>query len=278
MRNTFARAFLSLAATLAVGAGAVALTCNPPPPEKPRPLSREKSQLKVMTFNVNFGGVDMERSAGVVERSGADLVALQETTPRWEALLRRRLGRRYPHMLFRRGGGAGGMGILSRYPVREVGWYSPPPGGWFPAWLLRVQTPRGPLQVLNVHLRPPLGPSGVSSLPVTYFSTRAVRLREIRQHLSSVSGKLPLVVLGDFNEADSGRAVRYLARKGLRSALARYDSRTATWQWRTSLGTVRSRLDHIFHSRHLRCLGAQVLGEAASDHFPVEAVLAWSQD
>ncbi len=269
------RVIWTFAAVFTVGLGAAALTCNPPPPAKPRPLPRTGSQLKVLTFNVNFAGVDRRRSAAAIRRSGADLVALQETTARWEQVLRRRLGRRYPYQRYRRGGGAGGMAILSRYPVKEVGWYRPPKGGWFPAWLLRVSTPQGPVQVLNVHLRPPLGQSGVSSLPVTYFSTRAVRLREIRRHLGRVSPKLPLVMLGDFNEDDGGRAVRYLTTKGLRSALAQHDRRTATWQWRTSVGTVRSRLDHIFHSKELRCVNAQVLGEAASDHFPVEAVLAW---
>lgn len=256
---------------------AVALiaSCNPPPRARPRPLGHRAPRFKVLTFNVNFAGVDLERSAAAIRRSRADLVALQETTPRFEAYLRRRLGRRYRHLRFRNGPGAGGMAILSQYPVREIGWYAPPRGGWFPAWLVRVRTPQGALHLLNVHLRPPLGPGGISSLPRTYFTTRPIRLREIRQHLARIPGRLPCIVLGDFNESDRGRAVRWLTRQGLRSALYRFDSRTATWQWPTSLGTVRSRLDHIFHSRGLRCVGAQVLGEAASDHFPVEAVFEW---
>ena len=80
-------------------------------------------------------------------------------------------------------------------------------------------------------------------------------------------------MLGDFNESDRGRAVKVLRARGYRSALARHDRRTATWQWRTSFGTVRSRLDHVLY-RGLRCTAARVLPYAASDHFPVEAVFA----
>jgi endonuclease/exonuclease/phosphatase family metal-dependent hydrolase len=167
------------------------------------------------------------------------------------------------------------MAILSRYPVREIRRSGPPRGGWFPAWLLEVTLGKGRrVRLLNVHLRPPLSDSGrLSSVLSAYFSTRSIRLREIRRHLPRVSQRdLPLIVLGDFNESDGGRAHRFLQRLGLRSALGTFDRHSPTWRWRTSVGTLRSRLDHIYYSRGLRCMGAQVLGEAASDHYPVEAV------
>ena len=46
------------------------------------------------------------------------------------------------------GPGAGGMGLLSRFPVQTVE-VLPSPIGWFPAWLVRVETPEVPLQVLS---------------------------------------------------------------------------------------------------------------------------------
>jgi len=248
--------------------------CHPPPRKSPPPLVKKTKQLKVVTFNVNYAGVDMARAAQVLHRVDADVVALQETTPAWERYLRRRLKSRYPVQRYRHAGGAGGLAFLSRHPLRSMKVIPPPARGWFPAWLVRVRTPLGRLLLLNVHLRPPIGDSGrVSTVPVAYFYTRSIRKKEIRRHLSQALQNRPMVVLGDFNES-SGPALRLMQRRGLRSALARYDSTTPTWRWRTSLHTFRSRLDHIFFSKHLRCVGAQVLGYAASDHYPVEAVFA----
>lgn len=247
--------------------------CYTHPARSPVPLRKQANQLKVVTFNVNYVGVDMARSARVLAASGAEVVALQETTPAWERFLRRRL-RGYRVQRYRHFRGAGGLAFLSKYPLRSVRLIPPRGRGWFPAWLVEVRTPLGRVRLLNVHLRPPIGDGGrTSSVPAAYFDTRSIREREIRRHLGRTPRDRPLVVLGDFNEA-SGPALRWVRGHGLRSALARFDSSTATWHWKTSVGTLRSRLDHVFFSKGLRCLGAQVLGDAASDHFPVEAVFA----
>lgn len=257
-----------------VGLALVVGGCHSAPQKSPPPLVKQKQQLKVVTFNVNYAGVDMARAAQVLRKADANVVALQETTPAWERYLRRRLKARYPVQQYRHAGGAGGLAFLSRYPLHSLKVIRPPARGWFPAWLVRVRTPLGRVLLLNVHLRPPIGNSGrLSSVPAAYFYTRSIRKREIRRHLGRVPEDRPLVVLGDFNES-GGPALRLVQKRGLRSALARHDSTTPTWRWKTSLYTFRSRLDHIFFSKHLRCVGAQVLGDAASDHYPVEAVFA----
>jgi endonuclease/exonuclease/phosphatase (EEP) superfamily protein YafD len=243
------------------------------PPAAPLPVALR--QLKVLTFNVNFGAVDMERSAAVIRASNADVVALQETTPAWERHLRQALRGQYPELHFRHAGGAGGMAFLSRHPLTDLGQSFPPAGGWFPAWAMAARTPIGEITVMNLHLRPPLPESGrTSGIPTAYFATRPVRAREVQHHLESLPSRRPLLVLGDLNESDGGRAHRVLAARGLRSALARHDRSTPTWRWQTSLGPIAMRLDHIYHSPELSCVAARVLGEAASDHYPVEAVLA----
>jgi endonuclease/exonuclease/phosphatase (EEP) superfamily protein YafD len=245
----------------------------------PAPLKKAAGQLKVLTFNVNWGGVDMPRSAAAIARSHADVVALQETTPAWQRFLQKRFKADYPHQRYFHGPGAGGMAFLSRHPLGALKRIAPPRGGWFPGWLVRIKTPVGVVRMLNVHLRPPLkAGGGVSSVASAYLTTRSIRVRQLKKYLAAVPRKPvhPLIVLGDFNESDSGRALGWAKRKGLKSALARYDSKTPTWRWPTSVYTFTSRLDHILHSKQLRCLGAQVLGDAASDHRPVEAVFARS--
>lgn len=246
--------------------------CQPASRKAPTPLVKKARQLKVVTFNVNFGGVDMAKAARVLRKTNADVVALQETTPAWERSLRKRLGDLYPVQRYRHAGGAGGLAFLSKHPLSSLKVIPPPARGWFPAWLVEVRAPLAKVLLLNVHLRPPIGDTGrMSTVPSAYFYTRSIRKREIARYLHRTPSNRPLVVLGDFNES-GGPALRLVRKRALRSALAQFDKNTPTWHWNTSYYTFRSRLDHVFFSRHLRCVGAQVLEDAASDHYPVEAV------
>lgn len=159
-----------LSLTLLVGG------CQPAAPKAPAPLVKQKQQLKVVTFNVNFSGVDMAKAARVLRKTDADVVALQETTPAWEQSLRRRLRGLYPVQRYRHAGGAGGLAFLSKYPLNSLKVIPPPAQGWFPAWLVQVRTPLGQVLLLNVHLRPPIGDTGrMSSVPSAYFYTRNIR-------------------------------------------------------------------------------------------------------
>ncbi len=58
------------------------------------PPMRE-GELRVMTYNVNFGAPAREAAVDAIAEASADVVCLQETTPEWEELLRQRLSERY---------------------------------------------------------------------------------------------------------------------------------------------------------------------------------------
>jgi endonuclease/exonuclease/phosphatase (EEP) superfamily protein YafD len=139
---------------------------------------------------------------------------------------------------------------------------------------MAFDTPVGTIQVLNVHLQPPYGRWG--GWVGGYFTTRGNRLREIKHFYSYRDPKLPLIVVGDFNDTAHSRAVRFLKRHGLKNALPQFDRRTPTWYWPTRVVTLRRRMDHILYSRELDCVSARVILGGPSDHFPVEAVFASS--
>jgi endonuclease/exonuclease/phosphatase (EEP) superfamily protein YafD len=83
---------------------------------------------------------------------------------------------------------------------------------------------------------------------------------------------IPIILLGDFNEEEGGQAYRYLEEEGLRDARKEFDGAKHTWQWPLLGGwyVMKARYDHLFYSpTSLKCLGAQVIQEGASDHFPV---------
>lgn len=232
--------------------------------------AREEPRWRVLSFNINFGvGHDPSNPAAIAE-ADADLVLLQETTDQSEQIFREQLSERYPHILFRQCCNAGGLGVMSKHPILQEDYFEATVG-WFPAWRVVVETPLGPVQALNVHLRPPMSDGG--SWVAGYFSTRDVRRDEMVDFWALMDPKLPTVVAGDFNENAEGKAVRFLAEQGLRSALPQVEPRAKTWRWHTRMGKIRAMLDHVVYSDALGLHEARVLDRGTSDHLPLLVVL-----
>lgn len=225
-------------------------------------------QLRVVSYNVNFGLVGDPAGVRAVGSLRGDLVFLQETNAAWETAFVDALGRRYPHHRFTHPTTwpAGGMGVLSRFPIESIT-ELPSVGGFFFAWRVVLATNLGRIQVLNVHLRPPMSDGG--SWVVGYFSTRENRLEEIEHHLAALDPKLPTLIVGDFNEESDGRALVRLAQLGYGDATAQFNPKKPTWRWQTSTVTLRFQLDHILHDVHFVPIASQIVEAGASDHFPI---------
>ena len=232
----------------------------------PRAPNGTTPHLVVMTYNVNFGLAGDPATIDAIKQGDADVIFLQETNEAWEAALRSGLSERYPHMQFRHCCNAGGLAILSKYPFEDKAYVDPVGDGWFPAWVVVVDSPLGEVQVLNVHLRPPLSDSG--SVVSGYFSTPPIREKEIKRFHEELDPALPTLVVGDFNES-GGDALSFLEERGMISGLKRFDTPQDTWRWNTSIGEVGSQLDHIVHDKRLQPLNVRVLKAGRSDHLPV---------
>jgi endonuclease/exonuclease/phosphatase family metal-dependent hydrolase len=249
----------------------MALACaRVPPPE--RPVAPTGPALRVLTYNVNFGIPGDAPTIAAIREAGADLVLLQETNLGWERALRASLSAELPRMVFQHRSGAGGMAVLSRLELLEIEFIRPPGEGWFPALRVVVRSPFGKVQVLSVHLRPPVTEGG--SFVGGHFTTPAVRLDEITAHYARLARDLPTVIAGDFNEETDGKALSFLAGKGMVSVLPRFAPGKPTWRWPTIVGTLHRQLDHLLIDARLVALSAEVREEGRSDHLPVSAVLA----
>lgn len=230
-------------------------------------------RLTVATYNINFGNGHDPNTIDVIAALDTDVILLQETTEASEAAIRAVLADRYPEIRFHHCCRAGGLGILSRFPIVEDGILEPTVGP-FPAYWARLKTRGGDVLVLDVHLRPPMSDGG--SWVVGYFSTRDDRMREMGTFFSQLpSHDLPMIVAGDFNENEDGRAIELLGRKGLKSALPRFAPKANTWHWTVAGSELRMMLDHVLTAEPLVPVSASVRTEGVSDHYPVIVELAW---
>jgi len=222
--------------------------------------------VSVMTYNVNFGIAGDRATLDAIDRPDADVVLLQEVNRAWEDSLRARFTGKYPHQAYHGDDGyAAGFAILSKWPIESI--EQLPKVDWFPATRAIVRSPIGPVQFLNLHLRPPISNGG--SVVSGYYSTRGNREREVQSYTTHLDENLPTLIVGDFNEGDDGRAVRYVESCGYTNALPEFAPRADTWHWPVGLLTLRGHYDHIFYNDDLYPLKVEVRKAGRSDHLPV---------
>jgi endonuclease/exonuclease/phosphatase family metal-dependent hydrolase len=240
------------------------------PRAEPVPVATPEA-LRVMSYNLNFGVAGDPDGAAAIAQGAADIVMLQEANEAWEVALVAALPQ-YAHHRFAPpiDWPAGGMGMLSRFPIRSIETLPAGEGGLFFAWRAVVDAPRGPIQILNVHLRPPVTDGG--SWVLGFFTTRGIREHELAWHLARLDPALPTLVVGDFNEeASSGAALATAARAGFTDAIAQHAGRTRTWEWQVGMMTLRFQLDHVLYDRHFVAPRAGIVEAGRSDHKPVWA-------
>src|SRR5262245_59404048 len=151
-------------------------SCSHPPVRQPT-APGPQAALRVMTYNVNYGIPGDGPTLAAIEAGKADVVFLQEINKPWIDSLRATFAAAYPHMVFYPRGGAGGIGVMSRLPIRAQQLIPrEEEDGWFPALRLILDSPLGPVQVLVVHLRPPVSDGG--SFVAGHFSSPAIHEKE----------------------------------------------------------------------------------------------------
>ena len=231
-----------------------------------------RGDLRVATYNLNFGLAGEATTTDAVLGLDVDVLLLQETNAAWEDVLSTRLRERFPHQhwIDAEDYPAGGLALLSRHPLRDVE-RSESEIGWFPALAATVETPAGPMRVVDLHLKPPVSSAG--SLLVGYFSTPSERAREVRAHLARLlRPDLPTIVAGDLNEARGG-SIDVLSAAGFDDAVARHLGRAATWRWRVGPLTLREQLDHLLVDERFDVIAIAILAAGSSDHLPIVATL-----
>lgn len=254
---------------------ALAIACGPAPLE-PRDPTPGVPHFTVKTYNVHDGqSATSPGTLAAIGTGNADIVCLQEPDKGWEALIRKRYADQYPYQMYKAEPGAAGLAVLSHFPIEDGGWI-PGPNTWHPAWRVLVESPAGPLQILNLHLRSMT--DGHGSTVNSFETTSSDHLYEIKVFTSHCARGLPTMVIGDFNESD-GSAIEYLKARGYQDVLALYHPGQPTWRYPSVAGEFQTTLDHILFDDSVVPLNAWVINAGESDHLPVmadfQAAYAW---
>lgn len=253
-----------LAATLVIAACA------------PLPSSTSEMSLRVMTYNIQYGGGNLDGIAEAIRASGAELAALQEVDVHWSArsnfadqatALAERLGMlaRFAPIYQLPGETAGapmrefGVALLSKYPIvafanrtitrlsTQLPEGSPPAP--LPGFLDATVDVRGTrVRVVNTHL--------------DYRTDPAVRRQQVTETLAIIGEPTtPTLLFGDFNASPDAPELQPLFTH-LRDSWAGSADAGLTY---SSTVPVK-RIDYVLTSGHFRVRTARVADAQASDH------------
>jgi endonuclease/exonuclease/phosphatase (EEP) superfamily protein YafD len=156
----------------------------------------------VATFNLLYLNTRVDDIIAAIRAQDADVVALQELTPRVAAAIRQGLHDTYPHQYLESGIGDLGMGMISRYPLRSTADQQ-----GFSGQQAVLDINGRHVNLVNVHLSSPFIRTRRyrnlwSIRLITDYDTseRADELPALLRTIGQIEG--PLIVLGDFNTGD----------------------------------------------------------------------------
>jgi endonuclease/exonuclease/phosphatase (EEP) superfamily protein YafD len=216
-------------------------------------------ELRVATANVLGHHQPHPDLVEEVSELEADVLVIVEFTPPWKRALAGPLGSRYPHRVEHTRPDAFGLGVYSRFPLRDPEWL---PGLPFDIPLLRavVEAPGGAVPLYAVHTMPPR--------TLAYLRSHREIVRKLLAALDQEAG--PALVVGDFNFGVNTPQHRALLRRGFRDGYA--DGARGHGKTWPVLGFTRvlpgMRLDHVY-ARGFTCIEAGLGHGHGTDHRPV---------
>ena len=243
-----------------------------------RSATSERS-LRVMTYNIQYGGGNLDGIAEAIRASAADVVALQEVDVHWSArsnfvdqtaALAARLGMqaRFAPIYRLPGENASapmrefGVALLSRHPIVAFANHSitrlstqqpegAPPAP-MPGFLEATVDVRGTMvRVFNTHL--------------DYRPDPAVRAQQVTESLAIIGDPAtPTLMFGDLNAGPTAPELQPLFER-LRDSWAVFADAGLTYPATAPV----KRIDYVLASRHFRVRTARVPDTQASDHRPV---------
>jgi endonuclease/exonuclease/phosphatase (EEP) superfamily protein YafD len=249
----------------------------------------EGPALRVMTYNLLRHNMVPDGIIASIREADADVVALQELNIPVARAIIAELGDEYPYRVLDARMDKHGMGVISRYPLRDTGeriagslWFGVPR-------LLELDFQGTPVLLLNIHaISTSVGHGGDIDIAPTRMEG-SIRQREQQMRLLAelaTRHEGPLIIAGDFNTGDQNHAYDIVAHElndAWRAAGVglgyTFPGAAGPGSSRPSIAGIRSpkwliRIDYIFSSDHWYTTEARIgPWYGRSDHRPVVARL-----
>jgi endonuclease/exonuclease/phosphatase (EEP) superfamily protein YafD len=217
-------------------------------------------QLRVVTANAWFAATDHAALLDWLRRSDADVIALQEVTPAWEAALTP-LMRHYPYRKMIARTDPYGIALLSRWPVVGDIEEADLAGDGRPSLVATLERGHQRMQVIVMHTRWPVLPA--------LQPLRDQALRQAAQRAAAYPGAT--ILLGDLNITPFAPAfARLLDESRLRDALA-----DELWRptWLAGFWPLALPIDHVLVPRGSCVIAHEIGPYVGSDHRPLQVTL-----
>jgi len=223
--------------------------------------------LKIVSFNIQYGGARPEAIMALLERERPDVVLFQEWTPGGNRALSSGLRERWPHAFEAARDDAFGQAVFSSRPMTSPLRVYPPGSFREPQITIEVEHRGAPARICNVHLLPPVS--------AAMFGEQRRAAQSLAAWAAQRSATSPDVFMGDFNATARTGVVGGLLDVGYVEAHAAAGrGRGATWPKRGSLRFVPGiRIDQALVGPGWRVLEARVGEDVGSDHRPVIVVI-----
>jgi endonuclease/exonuclease/phosphatase (EEP) superfamily protein YafD len=224
------------------------------------PPSCTADEVRVVTANAWYKSVEHAPLVDWLAGSHADVIALQEITPAWEASLAP-LSVAYPHRKVLARADPYGIALLSRWPivgeVREVDFAD----DGLPSLVATVVVRDRQVQVIAMHTRWPVLPEFQQRRDSSLHAAAALAATQAQS----------TILLGDLNLTPYAPAfARLVVDSGLRDALE-----DVAWRptWRAGFWPLALPIDHVLVP-HGACVTEHAIGPSVgSDHRPLQVTL-----
>ena len=225
------------------------------------PRCADDGRLRVLSVNVQRGNQDAGQVIAMIRANAPDIALVMETNERWDRDLAP-LRDDFPHVVQNIPEDATyfGMHVFSRYPLAEAGFQFPFDADT-PMFVGDVAHPRGTVQFIGVHPRPPQRGQPSTQRDATVLSAAQI----------ARDSDVPSVIAGDYNATPWNDTARLAMRVGNlldprqgRGPMVSFDAKSAWMKWP---------LDQIIWQPGPGLLDFSVLPPVGSDHYPVMADL-----
>ncbi len=245
----------------------------------PNTHSKEIVHWKVLTFNMLFTNKAFQKNITVILQENADIVCLQEVTPKMHPILQKKLSKTYPYSSNKPLNGTHGSAIYSKYPLNDET-YLYNKNNLPIAQCVNIFHRGRNIAICNVHTASPAyafaHPERFVRLFKANVAARRRQAKEIMAHLEEKGGADGYkMIIGDLNTLEYEPAYRDLRQNYVDTYRVAGKGLGFTFPNTHKLPFKTARLDYIFLKGKIACTHAEVLPVSTSDHFGVTAYIGF---